>query len=113
MPTKEIDSQEGTHATEADNGRIYADFSHSFTDAWEKKDIEFTFRFGKPNKMVIKQMQKTAARDSAQASRNLLVNIIHPDDKAEFLTAAEEYPGLVTSFATAVIKAVGIGEVGN
>lgn len=104
-------AQEAAQAQGA--GRKYAEFSLTFTDAWEKKEVDFTFRFAKPGKMLIKQMQKTAPRDSAQAARNLLVNIIHPEEKAIFMAACEEYPGLMTSFSGAIIKAVGIGDVGN
>jgi hypothetical protein len=97
----------------ANGGRKYAPFSHSFTDPWKDVELEFTFRFAKPGVLAVKQLQKTAGRDSARASRNLIVNQIHPDDKEAFFAAAEEYPGLITSFATAMAKAVGIGDLGN
>lgn len=108
----EQETAQGTEM-ETGNGKKYATFSHTFTDDWEGKEVDLSFRFSKPTPLLIKSMQKLAPRDSARASRNLLVNIVHPDDKAAFLSAVEEYPGLLTSFATAVIKGVGIGDVGN
>lgn len=108
----EQENGQGTEM-ETSNGKKYATFSHTFTDEWAGKEVELAFRFSKPTLLLIKAMQKQAPRDSARAARNLLVNTIHPDDKAEFLTAAEEYPGVMTSFGSAVVKAVGIGEVGN
>ena len=97
----------------ASDGRKYAPFFHSFTDPWEDAELEFTFRFAKPGVLAIKQLQKTAGRDSARASRNLIVNVIHPEDKEAFFAAADQYPGLITSYATALAKAVGIGDLGN
>ena len=96
-----------------ENGKKYARFEHNFVDAWEGTEKEFSFRFAKPTKTQIKMMQKTAVKDAAQAAQNLLVNIIHPDEKEALLSAADEYPGLITSFAGGIIKAVGIADLGN
>ncbi len=97
----------------ADSGKKYATFDHAFVDVWDETEKTFSFRFCRPSKVQIKMMQKTAGKDPTQAAQNLLVNIIHPDDKAAFLVAVEEYPGLITSFAGAIIKAVGIADLGN
>ena len=98
---------------EVQNEKKYAKFEHSFSDPWEGVEKEFSFRFARPTKPQIKMMQKGAVKDAALAAQNLLVNIVHPDEKAAFLSAAEDYPGLVTSFCGAVIKAVGIADLGN
>lgn len=102
-----------SEAQTPDSGKKYAEFSHSFTDVWEEREASFTFRFARPGVPQIKQMQKTAGKDSALAARNLLAGIIHPEEKEAFLSAAEQYPGLITSFAGAIIKAVGIADLGN
>lgn len=94
-------------------GRKYALFTHIFMDNWEGREIEYKFRFAKPNHMLIKQMQKQAPRDSTLASRNVLVNTIHPEDKDAFIAAITEYPALINSFGNAVVRGVGVGEVGN
>lgn len=94
--------------------RKYAAIPLSFRDIWEDEDKEFNFRFAKPGKMEMKRLQDTAVKNSSQASRNLLVSIIHPDDKESLLAAMEEYPGIATSYSTAVIKAVGLtADLGN
>ena len=55
-----------------------------------------------------------AAKNAGQASRNLVLDCVHPDDKQALTDAMEEYPGIATSFATAIIKGVGISaELGN
>ena len=100
--------------------RKYVSFSHTFADPWfgenaeDAQDVTLTFRFAKPNKTQIQRLQDKAAKNAAQASRNLLLDVVHPDDKQALTDAMEDYPGIATSFATAIIKGVGISaELGN
>ena len=59
-------------------------------------------------------MQDKAAKNPAQAAKNLLLDVIHPDDREAFSAKLEEYPGIATSFASAIIKGVGISaDLGN
>lgn len=100
--------------------RKYVSFSHTFADPWtgetaeDAQDVTLTFRFAKPNKTQIQRLQDKAAKNAGQASRNLILDVVHPDDKQALSDAMEEYPGIATSFATAIIKGVGISaELGN
>lgn len=100
--------------------RRFAAFSHTFSDPWageraeDAQDVTFSFRFAKPTKTQIQRLQDKAARNAGQASRNLVLDCVHPDDLQALTEAMEEYPGLATSFATAIIKGVGISaELGN
>lgn len=100
--------------------RKYVPFTHSFEDPWagdsadEPQTVSLTFRFAKPTKAQIQRLQDKATRNPAQASKNLLLDVIHPEDRQEFTARLEEYPGIATSFATAIIKGVGISaELGN
>ena len=100
--------------------RKFVKFTHSFEDPWagesadEAQAISLTFRFAKPTKTQIQRLQDKAAKNSSQAARNLLLDVIHPDEKEELLAKMEEYPGIATSFSTAIIKGVGISaELGN
>ena len=95
--------------------RKYVSFSHTFSDPWsgenaeEAQDVTLSFRFAKPTKLQIQRLQ-----DAGQASRNLVLDCVHPDDRQALTDAMEEYPGIATSFATAIIKGVGISaELGN
>lgn len=88
--------------------RKYAEIPLTFNDIWEDKDMEFNFRFAKPTKMEIKRLQDTAVKNSAQAARNILLSTIHPEEKEALVTAMDEYPGIATSYSTALIKAVGL-----
>ena len=100
--------------------RKYVAFTHTFSDPWsaenaeDGKDVSFTFHFAKPGKIHIQRLQDKAGKNPAQAARNLLLDIIRADEKDALLEAIEEYPGLATSFSTAIIKGVGISnELGN
>lgn len=100
------------------DARRFAAIPFSFKDLWaedeEKQEVQMSFRFARPTKTQIKRLQDTAARNSTQASRDLLLGTIHADDKEDLLAKMEEYPGIVTSYATALIKAVGISaDLGN
>lgn len=100
--------------------RKFVPFTHSFEDPWagdsaeDGQTVSLTFRFAKPTKTQLQRLQEKAVKNSGQASRNLLLDIVHPDDKQRFMESMEEYPGIATSFATAIIKGVGISaELGN
>ena len=99
----------------SDLAKKYAEFSHSFVDPWadDGEETSFTFHFARPNKAQIKRMKDTAGKSAAQASRNLLVEIVHPDEKDTLLEAFDGYPGLVTAFASAIIKGVGVADLGK
>ena len=97
-----------------DTGIRYAEIEYTFRDLWEKADVEVSFRFSKPTRMQIKRLSDTAGRNPTQAARDLLLSTIHPEDKEELLAKLEEYPGLATSYSTALIKGVGItNDLGN
>lgn len=104
--------------------RRFVTFTHTFSDPWagesatgtleDAQDVSLSFRFAKPTKLHIQRLQDKAAKNAGQASRNLVLDCVHPDDKQAFTDAMEEYPGIATSFATAILRGVGISaELGN
>ena len=102
------------------DNRKYAAFSHSFKDPWascdgdDEQEVSFSFHFAKPTKIQIQRLQDKAAKNTGQAARNLLLDIIQPEEKDALVQAMEEYPGIAMSFSTAIIKGVGISsELGN
>ncbi len=102
------------------DNRKFVAFTHTFEDPWagesadEAQSVSLTFRFAKPGKTQIQRLQDKAAKNPGQAARNLLQDVIHPDDREAFSARLEEYPGIATSFASAIIKGVGISaELGN
>ena len=100
-----------------ETNRKYVLFSHTFADMWagdSADDAPLSSRFAKPTKTQIQRLQDKAARNAGQASRNLVLDCVHPDDKQALTEAMEEYPGLSSTFATAILKGVGISaDLGN
>lgn len=103
-----------------ETNRKYVLFSHTFADMWagdsadDAPEVTLSYRFAKPTKTQIQRLQDKAARNAGQASRNLVLDCVHPDDKQALTEAMEEYPGLSSTFATANLKGVGISaDLGN
>ena len=103
-----------------ETNRKYVLFSHTFADMWagdsadDAPEVTLSYRFAKPTKTQIQRLQDKAARTAGQASRNLVLDCVHPDDKQSLTEAMEEYPGLSSTFATAILKGVGISsDLGN
>jgi hypothetical protein len=100
--------------TAANDNREFASFAHSFRDPWKDAEVELNFRFARPTRTQIKRLSDTAGKNTLQASRDLLIGTIHPEEKDELLNKLEEYPGLSISFSSALIKTVGItADLGN
>ncbi len=97
-----------------EQGRKYAAFPHSWRDPWEDIEVDVNFHFAKPTRVQVKRLQDTAGRNPSQAQKNLLLDTVHPDDKEALIAKLEEYPGLGTSYSTALIKGVGLSaDLGN
>lgn len=103
-----------------ETSRKYVLFSHTFSDMWagdsadDAPEVTLSYRFAKPTKTQIQRLQDKAARNAGQASRNLVLDCVHPDDKQSLTEDMEEFPGLSSTFATAILKGVGISsDLGN
>lgn len=114
MTKTEFTPESAAPSSSSSTSRKYAAFLHSFRDPWEEADVEMNFRFAKPTKGEIKRLQDTASKNATQAARNLLLSTIHADDKENLTDMMESYPGIATSYCTALMKAVGISnDLGN
>ena len=103
----------------AEENRKFVSFSLTFSDPWagesadDPQDVTISCRFAKPSKVQIKRLQDKAVKNSGQDAHNLLLDVVHPDDKEALLQHIEEYPGVTSSFAAMILRGVGIGEQGN
>lgn len=89
----------------------YVELKHTFTDMWaDNQETTFTFRFCKPSKADMARFQSTVAKNGINANRELLLSIIHEDDKQAFLDSLEEYPGIAISFINPVLSSVGVSD---
>lgn len=89
----------------------FAELTHRFNDPWgddPNAEVEITFHFAKPTTQQVKRLQDTAVKNAAQASRDLLLSTIQEEEKDLLKMQIEEYPGIVTTFSTVIMKAVGI-----
>ena len=93
--------------------RKYVSFDHSWTDPWTEAEVSVSYRFARPTPAQIKRMQATASKNAPVAARTLILDVIHADDREAFTRESENYPGLVTTMAGALIKAVGLADLGN
>lgn len=99
---------------EESNGKKYARFSHTWEDPWEGKETTVSARFARPTKEQLKRMQNKAIKDSHGASYNLILDVVHNDDREKLLADLAAYPGIVSTFGVALIKAMGISaDLGN
>ena len=104
--------------------RKFVAFSYTFSDPWagekadgsleDAQDVTLSFRFAKPGKTQIQRMQDKAVKAPGQAARNLLLDVVHPDDRQALMDSMEEYPGVTMSLAGAILKGVGMSsDLGN
>lgn len=93
--------------------RKFVPFAHTWTDPWTEEEVSVSYRLARPTPAQIKRMQATASKNATAAARNLILDVIHADDREAFMCESESYPGLVTTMGGALIKAVGLADLGN
>lgn len=91
----------------------YAAFEHTFYDKFEGRDVSFAFRFRRPSSAQVERAQKTMLKKPGMALANLVLDVVHPDQREELRKACDTYPGLASSLGNAVLTSVGFGDVGN
>lgn len=91
----------------------YVEVEHSFLDRFKSEDVAFKFRFKRPNTAQANRVQKTAMKNAGQAFRNLITEVVHPDDKSGLKAALDEYPGLASTFGGGLMASCGFGDLGN
>lgn len=92
----------------------YTTFSHSWFDPWKEKDISCDYRFRKPKQAEIRRFNKDVQKTASTAQTNLLITIIHPDDREKLQADMEEYPALALTCVGWALKASGLAnDLGN
>jgi len=110
--TKEPKKRAETEAPKTPNG--YALFEHTFQDRFKGEDVTYSFNFARPSRPQMDRVQKMMLKKKlAPAMKALCLDTIHPDDKASFLEALEEYTGLAGTFGDAILDSCGFGQLGN
>ena len=92
----------------------YIEISHAWVDPWDdNQEVSCKYQFRKPSRSEINRFNKEVAKSASVAQNNLLMNIVHDEDRDRLKTDLEEYPGLLMSLAAWVLKACGFGDLGN
>ncbi len=92
----------------------YTELSHTWFHPWKNREITCAYRFREPSQAEINRYTKEAGKGSAAtAHTNLLVSIVHPDNKAQMLADFKAYPGLAPALGNWALKASGFNDLGN
>lgn len=97
-----------TNPTEAH----YVPFTVEFEDFGES-EITRTYRFTKPTKPKIQRCQKDMVKSPDRAYRALVIDCVHPDDRADLRADIEEYPGLPATFGNEILRRSGFDSLGK
>ena len=105
----------GTETAErADDGTKYVPIKHAFVDRFnDDREVAVEVRFRRATPAAAERTQQKMNKKLGAAMRNLCISCVHPDDKQKMLEAFDEYPGLATTFGTAILEAAGFGDLGN
>jgi len=93
---------------ELKNKEHYKEFSHSFIDEFLDKEVKISARFRKPNRPEVDRFNQAAVKKVETASNNLLLDIVHAEDKERFTADINEYPGVITTVAGVILKSLGL-----
>jgi|GEM_PF-1827369 len=92
----------------------YTELAHNWFHPWQNREITCAYRFRQPGQSEINRYTKEAGKgSSATAHQNLLVSIVHPEDKSRMLTDFKQYPGLPPALGNWALKASGYNDLGN
>jgi isopropylmalate/homocitrate/citramalate synthase len=90
----------------------YIELASEFTD-FEDNEIKVSFQFKKPTTQQVSRANKEMSKAPERAFKNLLLEIVHEDQRDDFKKVADEYPGVVVSFADEIYKRIGYGSLGK
>ena len=91
----------------------YKEFTHTFRDEFEEKEVSVSVRFKRPNVQSANRAQKGMMKSPGTAFSTLCLDAVHPDDKAKMQEAFKTWPGLASTFGNELLKSMGFGELGN
>lgn len=94
--------------------KTYVELKHSFVDKFDgDKDVTVTARFSRPTSAAVSRAQSKIMKNPGQSFHNLCVGCVHDEDKETMLSMFEQYPGLSTTFGSALLASAGFGDLGN
>lgn len=92
----------------------YAEMEHTFVDKFDgNKEVTVKIRFACPTSSAVARAQTKMMKNPGQSFHNLCVGCVHEEDKDAMLTMFDAYPGLPTTFGSALLSSAGFGDLGN
>jgi len=90
----------------------YFSINVSFNDL-DGKEITADFRIKNPNRAQISRCLQKLNKDMIGSLRNLVFDIIHPEDKENFKVLSEQYSGIAASVGNKILEGVGFDSLGK
>ena len=84
--------------------RAYFPVTTDFFDMWEQKTVKQTFRFSLPHMTAVEAVAVLAGEDREKAAQVLLMNCVHPEDKARLEKHIRQYPVFAQSCANTIME---------
>jgi hypothetical protein len=76
-------------------------------------DVKVSYQFKKPTTQQVARANKEMSKAPERAFKNLLLEVVKEDQKEDFRKVADEYPGVVVSFADEIYRRIGYGSLGK
>ena len=90
----------------------YIELKAEFDDFYEQP-VSKSFKFSKPTTSQVERTNKALQKSPGAASKNLLLWIVHPDQKDEFARTVDEYPGVAQTFVDEIYRRMGYASLGK
>ncbi|MGE4319623.1 MAG: hypothetical protein AB7E96_12065 [Deferribacterales bacterium] len=105
----ENESKETTETSQIQYLTLDAEFEN-----WGGDSVKITHKFSKPSKTMIERTNADIQKNKGErAMATLLLQLVHPDEKAALTSELEDYPGLKQSFSDAIYVKLGYNSVGK
>jgi hypothetical protein len=90
----------------------YIALTAEFVD-FDEREVRVSYQFRKPTPQQLSRANKEVQKDPERAFKNLLTQLVRPEQADDFKAVVADYPGVATSFATEVYKRMGYDSLGK
>lgn len=101
-----------TEKSPAEEAAKYIALTAEFVD-FEEREVRVSYQFRKPTPQQLSRANKEVQKDPERAFKNLLTQLVKPEQADDFKAVVADYPGVATSFATEVYRRMGYDSLGK
>ncbi len=91
----------------------YAKVENTWFDPWKDREVSRVYRLRRPSRSDISRFNKEAGKSAGNAQNNLLMSLVHPEEKDGLKADLDLYPALMVTLASWALKASGLSDLGN